>query len=284
MIAMRSWLFVPGNNARMLRKILELDADVFIIDLEDSISIEEKHKARTTSVNASSSLLGKNYYFRVNTLNSEWFIDDVKAAAGTKAKGIILPKAETRGDIDKVVRILDDVEAEYSLPSDSLELVPLIESALGVYNAFDIATTSKRIKRLVFGSVDFTLDINAKLTKEGTELLYARSHLVVASRAAGIESPIDAIFTGIHDGEGLQNDAGRARQLGFQGKLVIHPNQIEIVNRTYSPSKEEVSEAKAIVTAYEKALSNGIASIQMDGKMIDLPVFEQAKKIMKLIR
>jgi len=274
----RSWMFVPGNQERRLQKVKDLGSDIVIYDLEDAVPLQEKDKARELVQQTVADHRDKVQYVRVNDATTPYFAADLRVA-GAGAAGIVLPKAAGKGQIRLVEELLSEVEEKYQLPRGSAEIVPLIESALGVHHAYEIATASQRVKRLAFGSVDFTLDVNAQLTKEGTEILYARSHLVVVSRAAGIEPPIDAVYIHVKDSEGLERDARLAKQLGFQGKLVIHPDQIAVVNQVFAPAQEEVEAARKIVAAFEEAVASGLAAIQVDGRLIDYPVAEKAKRI-----
>ncbi|GAX90113.1 HpcH/HpaI aldolase/citrate lyase family protein [Effusibacillus lacus] len=275
----RSWIFVPGNNERRLEKAKDLQADVIIYDLEDAVALSEKDKAREMVRQAIGNNSEKIHFVRINDPSTAYFFDDVNELAGHGLTGIVLPKAAKREQILFVDHLLSQMEEKRNTNIGSIEIVPLIESAAGLYNAFEIAGASERIKRLAFGAVDFTLDINAQLTKEGTELLFARSQLVIASRAAGIEPPIDTVFVDIKDREGLLRDTRLAKQLGFQGKLVVHPDQIEVVNQVFAPTAEEIEEAKVITAAFDEALSSGVAAIQVNGKLVDYPVAARAKKI-----
>lgn len=196
-------------------------------------------------------------------------------------KGIVLPKAETKEDIQFVSKIIEEKEKEFGITIGEIQLVPLIESALGVHNAFSISSSSKRVRSLAFGSIDFTLDIKGETTSHGLELLYARSQLVIASRAAGIESPIDTVFSDFKDSEGLNRETKLIKELGFQGKLVIHPSQISIINEVFMPTQTEVEKAFQIVSAYEEYKKVGTGVFELDGKMVDLPVVEQARKILE---
>ncbi|BCJ86388.1 HpcH/HpaI aldolase/citrate lyase family protein [Effusibacillus dendaii] len=277
----RSWMFVPGNSERRLAKVDDLTADVIIFDLEDAVPLSEKQNARQLVCQTIRNSRAACSFVRVNDLASGFFADDIADLAGVLLAGIVLPKANSRQDILTADQALAEAESKSGRQLGDIEIVPLIESALGLYQAFEIAASSPRVKRLAFGSVDFTLDIQAQLTHEGTEILYARSHLVVVSRAAGIEPPIDAVFVQMKDREGLLRDTKLAKQLGFQGKMVIHPDQIGIVNDVFTPTQEEIEEAKRIVSAFDEALLEGSAAIQLDGKMIDYPVAERAKRIVR---
>ncbi len=281
MSLLRSWMFVPGNHLRRLEKAKELQADVIIYDLEDAVPLQEKAKAREMVKEALCNNREKVQFVRVNDPSTDFFLDDLSAVAGPDLAGILLPKAASKEQILLTDGLLTQQEKKLGLQYGTLEMVPIIESALGLLHAYEIASANGRVKRLAFGSVDYTLDIGAQLTKEGTELLFARSQLVVVSRAAGIESPIDAVYIHLNDHEGLAEDAKLARQLGFYGKLVIHPDQIQVVNGVFSPTKEEIEDAKRIVEAFDQALASGLAAIQIDGRMIDYPVAERAKRILR---
>lgn len=284
MVLFRSLMFVPGNQERKLAKVQDLSADVIIYDLEDSVPPGEKSVARKLVARALTKNKHKVNYVRVNDLSTDHFSADLTELVSPYLHGIMLPKANRKEDIQQVDQLLTSLEEEKALPQGSIAIMPLIESAAGVYHAYEIARSSPRVKHLAFGAVDYSLDVNAKLTKEGLEMLYARSQLVIASRAAGIESPIDTVHIDIRDEAGLYQEARLARQLGFQGKLVIHPAQIDIVHEVFSPTAEEIEEAKEMVNAYEQALREGLAAIQFRGQMVDLPVVERAKRIIEQAR
>lgn len=277
----RSWMFVPGNSERRIEKAKTMLSDVIIYDLEDAVALHEKPQARQMVKLALHDNSNKINFVRVNDPSSSYFPEDLREIMGKGLSGIMLPKAANKEQLAAVDALLTQLESEKDLFQGCIEIVPLIESAIGLYNAYEIASANKRIKRLAFGSVDFTLDINAELTKEGKEILFARSQLVVVSRAARIDPPIDAVFVHLKDHEGILKDARLAKQLGFQGKLVVHPDQIGVVNDVFSPKREEIEEAMVIVNAFEEANSAGSAAIQVGGKMIDYPVAERASRILR---
>jgi len=279
MFLSRTWMFVPGSQERRLQKVKDLPADVLIYDLEDAVAASEKEKARKMVRQALRENAERVNFVRINDPSTPYFLADLQEIAVEGLTGIVLPKAAKKEDVILVDRLLGQLEEGKNLPQGSIRIVPLIESALGLQHTYEIATASDRVIRLAFGSVDFTLDIGAKLTKGGMELLYARSQLVVASRAAGIEGPIDAVYIHIRDMEGLRQETTFAKQLGFQGKLVVHPDQIPIVNEIFTPTAEEVEEARGIVSAFAEAVAAGSGAIQWKGKMIDYPVAERAKRI-----
>lgn len=283
----RTWMFVPGSDRNKLEKVDQLQADAVICDLEDAVASGEKALARKLvheELLAAQEAGSPARYVRVNAMDTPFFEQDVRGIYGSGLRGIVLPKAEDAKAVARLDAMLDELQHtgiavdERQLP---MEIVPLIESARGLYHAYEIARASKRIKRLMFGSIDFALDIQAQLTPEGQELLYARSQLVVVSRVAGIDAPIDTVFPNFRDKDGLIHETQRAKQLGFQGKLLIHPCQIGPVREVFAPSYEEVLEAEQIVTAFQEALTAGIGSIQVRGKMVDAPVYERAKRVME---
>jgi len=277
----RSWMFVPGNHPRRLTKAKELSADVIIYDLEDAVPPDEKETARRLVREALRHSPDRVQFVRVNDPSTPYFVDDLAETTGAGLSGIVLPKATGRDSVLFADSLLSRFEERSGVPKGSTEIVPLVETAVGLYHAYEIASAGSRVRRLAFGSIDFALDIGAQLTKEGTEVLYARSRLVVVSRAAGIEPPIDAVFADIRDSDGLLQEARLAKQLGFRGKMVIHPSQIDVVNRVFSPTPQEVEEAKKITQAFSEALETGSAAIRVDGKMVDLPVARRAKQILE---
>jgi citrate lyase subunit beta/citryl-CoA lyase len=278
----RSLMFVPGNQQRKIDKVKDLASDAIIFDLEDSVPANEKKTARQMVRLALQENNERVNFVRINDVSTPHLMADLEAVIHSGLHGVMLSKADIKDHVIIVDYLLSHLERQNAIEPGTLEIIPLIESASGVHHAYDIATVSTRVKRLAFGSVDYTLDIQAELSDEGAETFYARSQLVVASRAAGIESPIDAVHIRINDKEGLQQSTQMAKRLGYQGKLVIHPDQIEIVNKVFAPTSEEIEYARRIVLAYEEANKAGSAAFQLDGRMIDSPVVARFKKIIEL--
>lgn len=265
----RSYLFVPAINPRMIEKAVMSQADRIILDLEDAVADSEKEKAREEVKKAVILYREvKPIYVRINSMKSPFWKEDVLAVLESEAAGIVIPKLESDHEIKEVV-----VQTR-----GQLAIIPQIESAKGIQHAYDIAKADRTIERLAFGSLDFAWDIGCELTEGGLELLFARSQLVIASRAACIESPIDTIYPDFHDQAGLEQEAIAVKKLGFKAKLIIHPKQIEPVNKVFSPSREELEWARQIVKEFEQA---DHAVIQVDGKMIDFPVYKKAKDLLK---
>jgi citrate lyase subunit beta / citryl-CoA lyase len=280
MVNFRSWMFVPGSDSQKIEKVQHLPVDVVIYDLEDAVALTKKESARINVREALQNNLPKYNVVRVNGVNTPYFKDDLEEIVSHGLKAIMLPKSETKEQILLLERILHQAEEEYEI-MQPIEIVPLIESANGVCGAAEIAAASSRVKCLAFGSIDYALDIEAELTEEGFELLYARSHLVNVSRAAGIEQPIDAVYPDIHNLDGLQKETKFVKKLGFQGKLVIHPKQVDVINEVFMPSKEEIESAQLIMSTYKQSIQAGLGAIQVNGKMVDAPVIERAKKTLQ---
>ncbi|MFZ5647821.1 MAG: HpcH/HpaI aldolase/citrate lyase family protein [Bacillota bacterium] len=281
----RSVMFAPGIDRRKVEKAMGLGADVVILDLEDSVDISRKAEAREIVVSVLKSRSSAvELWVRVNPPETDFFLGDIIAVVAACPDGIMLPKAETAEGVARADWLMGLLEVQHGIEKGSIGLVPLVESAQGVRNAGEIATSAARVKRLSFGAVDYTLDMGIELTKETAELFYARSALAVASRSAGLEGPIDTVYTDVKDGEGLAADCRLARSLGFQGKLVIHPAQVQIVNNIFSPTAEELTRARKVVEAYEAALAVGSGVAQLDGKLIEKPVAMRARKILEAAR
>ncbi|NLA27740.1 MAG: CoA ester lyase [Firmicutes bacterium] len=282
-LLLRSLLFAPGNVARRVEKALSLTADAVILDLEDAVPLSEKENVRPAVAAALVLARSSAGYVRINALSTGLAIDDLAEVVIPGLDGIMLPKVEQPGDLEKVDWYISHLEKKRSIPAGTVDLIPLIENARGVENAPAIAGAVPRVKRLCFGAVDYTADLGVNLTAEGAEIFYARARLVNASRAAGLEPPIDTVYTEIRDAEGLVRDSRTARTLGFQGKLVIHPGQIEPVNRIFSPSEGEIDFARKVVDAFEEAEAKGHAAITLEGgKFIDYPVVQNARRLLQL--
>jgi citrate lyase subunit beta/citryl-CoA lyase len=276
----RSYLFVPGINKDVIKKAILSDADCVILDLEDAVAISEKENARET---VKETLIRyskeKEIIVRINDLDSLYWEKDLICALTNGATGIMVPKSESDQDIRRVCTKVREVSQELSR---CFQVIPLIETAKGVHFAYSISMADKMISRLAFGSIDFSLDIDCEHTENGLELLFARSQIVIASKASGIGPPIDTVYPNLNNEIGLENEAKLAKQLGFKGKLIIHPKQIQIVHKTFSPSENEIKDATAFVEAFEEAEKNGVASISVNNQLVDYPVYKKAKRTLFL--
>jgi len=261
----RSYLFVPGNRPERFVKALQSGADAVIIDLEDAVPAQLKLEARATVA----AWLSAEHpvYVRVNAHGTEWHDDDVRSVAREGLRGLVLPKAQDPLRVAELATRLPNLAS----------LLPIVESAQGLWNALDIARCP-RVERLAFGHLDFQRDVG--IDGENEELLYARSHLVLMSRLAGVAPPLDGITAALDDTEKLRQDVERARRLGFGGKLCIHPRQIESVNRGFLPSEKDVEWARRVVAAAEAA---GGGAVRMGAEMVDAPVVARAQQILQMI-
>ncbi len=283
MVILRTLLFVPGNQERRIEKARSVPADALILDLEDSVPPSEKDSARKM-VSASLeglALSGQEVFVRINSLPTPYAMPDIKAVVTRGLRGVCLPKSESDDDIHKADVLLVDAEKEAGLKVGSIGLLPLIETPKGIINAYEIATASPRILGVTFGAEDYALEMGVNRTKEGTEIYYPRMVISLASHAANVLA-IDCVYTDVRDTEGLIKEMRLVRQMGFQGKLVIHPDQVGPVNEFFMPSQEESAHARKVVEAYEVAVSQGQASTSLDGKMIDAPVAERARRVLAL--
>ena len=285
-ILIRTALFVPGNRPDRIVKAFGTGADVIIIDLEDAVPLSEKESSRPNVREKVAEFADRMILVRTNALGSAFVDGDLDEAIVEGVNGIILPKVERADDITKINTLLIEVEKNRSLPEGSIRVFPLIESAAGVQHIYDIVSTKtkpERIYTVMFGAADYTLDMGIEMTMGGNELFYARSRIAIACRAAGIAPPVDTPFMiDLKNTEALISDAERAKELGFQGKLVIHPNQVEPCNKIFSPLPEEIKKAEKIVKAFEEAEAAGMAAIQLEGKFIDYPVVKRSKDILAL--
>ena len=283
---LRNLLFIPGNKPKMLAKATGLGADALIIDLEDSVPASEKDTTRELvgewlrEVTLQDTAL---IFVRVNALSTGLTELDLESTLCENVAGICLPKAECAGDVEKLASLLDVLERRRNLKVGSTRILALIESARGLMRSYEIAGACPRVVALAFGAEDYALDLGTQRSREGTELFFPRSMLAVAARAAEVGA-IDGVYSEISDEEGMLREVRLAKQLGFEGKLVIHPKQIQVVNGGLLPSEEEVAYARKVIAAFEEAQKAGTGAISLDDKMIDMPVVKRAQKILDLAR
>lgn len=269
MKAAHTWLFVPGDRPDRFERAWAAGADRVIVDLEDGVAPRHKDEARVAA--AAWLTPERPVFVRVNGAESPWFAADLAAICRPGLSGIMLPRSEDSSAIRHVARALA------ALP-DAV-VVPLIETASGVYRARRLACASPRVERLAFGSLDLALDLAMAPASDELELLPVRVALVLASRVAGVKPPIDGVTVDINDTTRLLAASAAARRLGFEGKLAVHPNQIPIIRSTFAPSPEEVAWARRVVAAFDTA-STGVVSV--DGMMVDRPIVERARQILRV--
>jgi citrate lyase subunit beta/citryl-CoA lyase len=285
MTVMRSVFYVPGNNEKMVAKSAEIPADIITLDLEDSVPPAEKPKAReVTRENLKyAGSGGSTVYVRINNWETLMTNDDLEAIVHEGLSGVCLAKC---GGADHVQRLdwkLEELERRRGLKVGSVAIQLLIETAKGVINAYPSAIASKRVNSLIFGAVDYTKDMRVKLTDEGEEQKYARAHAAVAARAAGCIA-IDCPFVNFKDMEAFERSTRYGRQLGYEGRMLIHPSQIEPSHKIYTPEPDDVEWAKGVVKVFEEeGIAKGSAAVSYKGKMVDTPVYDNARTILATI-
>lgn len=282
MAVFRSFLFAPGNHPRRVEKCLTLDADCVILDLEDAVAVAEKEATRATIVTALQVPRRALGYVRVNAYDTPFCYGDLKAIVCEAIDGIVLPKVESAAQLMSVDWLIAQLEQERGLEVGAIDLMPIIETGKGLAVVEEIAAATTRVKRLAFGAGDFTLDMGMRWSVEEVELDYARSRVVLASRAADLQAPVDTVFIHIGKIDALRASTERALGMGYQGKMCIHPEQIEPVNAVFSPSAQALEKARIYVRAFDEAEAAGLASIQVDGYFIDYPIVAQARRTLAI--
>jgi citrate lyase subunit beta/citryl-CoA lyase len=280
---LRSLLFAPGNHARRVEKALSLDADAVILDLEDAVAIAEKPAAREAVAAALARPRQGLLYVRVNAVDTEFCHGDLMGVIRPGLDGIILPKVESPAALTTIDWLLVQLERERDLPTGAIDLIPIIETARGLQHIDTILAAETRVRRIAFGAGDFTLDVNMAWSRGETEIAHARAVIATASRASGIEAPLDTVWVDLTDPEGLEASARMALAYGFQGKMCIHPDQIAVVNNVFTPSAGEVAFAERVVAAFAEAEGTGSAAIQIDGKFIDYPIVYRAQRVLQKV-
>ena len=284
MSVFRSLLFAPGNHARRVEKSLTLDADAVVLDLEDAVAVAEKPAAREKVVAAFQAPRRVPGYVRVNAFDTPFCFDDLHAVVTTGIDGIVLPKVESPAQLVAVDWVVSSLERARGLAAGGIDLMPIIETGRGVAALREIARSGARVRRLSFGAGDYTLDMGMRWTFGERELDHARAAIVLESRAAGLDPPIDTVFIHLGEPDALRRSAELARDLGFQGKLCIHPEQVGPVNEAFTPTGEEVAKSERYVAAFEQAEASGAASIQVDGYFIDYPIVEKARRTLRIAK
>ncbi len=276
----RSLLFVPATSERKVEKAFASTADGVIVDLEDAVATAEKPRARQQAAALLGTRRAGQVFLRVNATTTPFCYDDLQAAAAAQLDGIVLPKVESASELAMVDWLLAQLEAKAGKPMGSIEITPIIETARGLAAAAEIAKGSPRLRRLAFGAVDLALDMDLDLGDDAGAMANARFALTLASRQAGLGGPLDTVFVGTADPDGLRASAMQARAMGFSGKACIHPAQLDIVNSVFTPGAAELARAQAIVAAFEQAEAAGAAAVSVDGIMVDYPVFEKARRVL----
>ena len=278
----RTMLFLPGNSPNMIMNGGLLGEDSIIFDLEDAVAPDQKDAARELVSHALRHLdFGKcEIIIRINALGTPFWEEDLEDMIPLKPDVIMPTKVSDASYIKTLSDRMSVIEEKNGLQSGSIKLIPLLETTLGIENAYEIAAASRRMEALYLGAEDLTADLRCPRTKEGDEIAYARGRMVCAARAAGIEA-YDTPFTDVEDLEGLERDARLAKGMGYTGKAVISPRHIACVNRIFSPSPKEIAYAKDVFEAIRQAREQGKGAISLRGKMIDAPIVQRARLVLE---
>jgi len=288
----RSFLFAPGNVARRVEKALTLEADAVIVDLEDSVAIAEKAATRKSVAAALERPRRGRGYVRVNAPSTPFCFADLYEVLHAKVDGVVLPKVESAADLHAIDWLLWTLERDRGIAEGSIDLMPQIETAAGLHRVDRVLQARSlrpykgpwRVKRVAFGAADYSHELGLTPSLDEPELADARARVVLASRAAGLEGPIDSPWFHFKEAEGFARALERSRRGGFQGRLCVHPDQIAPVNAAYLPSDEELARAERIVAAFKQAEARGEAAVQVDGQMVDYPVAYRAQALLDTVR
>ncbi|MDV7758154.1 citrate (pro-3S)-lyase subunit beta [Liquorilactobacillus mali] len=279
----RTMMFVPGNNPAMVKDAGIFGADSIMFDLEDAVSITEKDAARYLVYEALRTIDygDSELVVRINGLDTPYYKNDIKAMVKAGVDVIRLPKVESADMMKKLEKLVAEAEKEFGIEVGTTNLMAAIESAKGVINAYEIATSSDRMIGIALSAEDYTTDMKTHRYPDGQELLYARNVILHAARAAGIAA-FDTVFTNMDDEEGFYRETELIHQLGFDGKSLVNPRQIEMVNKVYEPTKKEILNAQGVIAAIAEAKRKGSGVISMNGQMVDRPVLLRAERVMSL--
>ncbi|WP_226576047.1 HpcH/HpaI aldolase/citrate lyase family protein [Acuticoccus sediminis] len=281
----RTYLFVPGTEERKTDKALASAADALILDLEDAVAISEKARARDMVRSRLADVAPeRQVYVRVNDIETGLTAEDIRAVCTGGLAGIILPKVEAAETVRTVSTLIDRAERSEGLAPGQIRLNAIIETGRGIARAVDIATAGGRLEALMFGAADYTADLGIPTSNIGPHITHGKIATVVASRAGGLAAPVDTVFFDVTDAEGLAADCREAKALGFAGKAVIHPNQIDATNAAFTPSPSEVEAARHLVSAFREAEARGLGAVTVNGKLVDYAMLKVAEKTLALAR
>lgn len=279
---MRSMLFMPGNNPGMLRTGGIHGTDGIILDLEDAVSLGEKDAARALVKYALSTL---SYpccvLVRINGIATPYWEADLNAVIPCGPDALMIPKCESPEEIQALDSAVTKLERQAGLPEGSVRFMCLIESPLGIRNGFEIAAASKRVESLALGAADLTADLGTQVSVEGTEVAYAMGKMLMDARAAGVYA-YDSAYPDVENINGLTARCRAAKQMGYDGKPVISPSHVDIVNKIFSPSRQEIEKARAIVEAAQAGIRQGLGVISLNGAMIDAPILKRARQVLEM--
>jgi citrate lyase subunit beta / citryl-CoA lyase len=285
----RTLLFAPGSRPELLAKAQLGDADAMIFDLEDSVPLNAKDEARKNIADALAAGLKKPMFLRISNPRAGDFMADLQVLANASSlvnvAGVVLPKADDAEDIQAVAKALKDVESKHNMQEGTLSILPLIETCLGLRNGFDIAKASPRVIGMALASAeqgDFMVDLGGRWTPRSLALAYPRSKLVVDARAAGVQWLVDGVFMNLKDTDMLREECLIARELGFVGKMAIHPTQVDVMHTVFSPSDLEVAYARGLIAAFRDGEARGVGAVKYEGMMVDYANVRLAERTLAL--
>ena len=277
----RALLYMPGDDRRKIEKATTLGVDCICMDMEDGVAITRKAEARAVIAQAMKELdFGSSERcVRINSFGSGFEKFDLAAAVATNPDAIVVPKVETAEQVRSISEYIEMYELSSKMALGSIRLLVGVETAKGIMNLSEIAGSDKRLEAIIFGAEDFVASVGATRTREATEVLYARSAVVTACAAHELQA-IDMVYIDFHDVEGLRTEAEQGARLGFSGKQIIHPNQVEAVQAAFTPSDEAIEYAQRVVRAFSASQKEGKGAFALDGKMIDMPLLKNAQKVL----
>lgn len=278
----RSMLFVPGSNAGMISNTFIYKPDSIMFDLEDAVALAEKDSARILVAHALQHPLYKamETVVRVNPLDSEFGLKDLNAVVRAGVDVVRMPKTETAQDVIDMDNAITEIEKACGREVGSTLMLAAIESPLGITQANQIATASTRLIGIALGAEDYVRNLKTERSADGIELLFARCSILQAARAAGIQA-FDTVYSNANNEEGFLNEAALIKQLGFDGKSLVNPRQIELLHNLFAPTQKDVEQAQRIIEAAEEAKRNGLGVVSLNGKMIDAPIIDRAQLVLE---
>lgn len=281
----RSVLYMPGDSMRKIKKAAGLNVDSIVMDLEDSVALSQKEQARRTINEALTTLdFGRSERLvRLNAVDTPFWQVDLDATIEAHPDGYVIPKVETAAQVQRVSQYLNQAEAQRDWSPKSVRLLVIVESALGIMNLKEIAQAGSRLAALMFGAEDLAGDIGARRTRQGWEVFYARSAVVTAAAAYGLQA-IDMVLVDFKDEARLEEECIAARNLGYEGKMAIHPRQVAVINRLFAPSAEEIEQARRLVEAHRQHQAAGSGVFALEGKMVDMPLVKAAERVLEKAR
>ena len=280
MTYLRSLLFVPGNQPNMLAKAASFSPDAFVPDMEDSVAWDDKSQARQVVADHLETLgnTGIRIIPRINSLDTGLCEEDLAAIVGPHIYGVSIGKINTAQDVSVISKYIANLESERKITKGSIKLVLWIETAVGLLNAYEILSSNDRIIAAAFGAEDFTNDMGITRNEDDREILFPRSQVAIAAKAAGVLA-LDTPYFGFRDPESLKINSELSKSVGFKGKFAIHPLQVEIINECFSPTKKEIDHALEVIRVFEEAAAKGRGSTSLDGQVVDVPVVKRAEAL-----